>query len=497
MKTVAVDLGIESGDAVTWHESLLKVRASFEELDIVDVSDLASLSSICESDQAFLPESLVAFENLRMSADYSEIRAEVIVLWGREDLSGSFRTVDRDESFRVGVLAILDFVASRNPVALVQNVTPHQSSSYLLWRIFSWLSIPTLFFQPCSVAPSMFPRECLASFLDFQQVDSPTPALSEQIIARAKESLEALVERTPPVYMSRQAERHRAATSFRGRLRAVVATLRFVFATNFRAIPVQAFSGHSKKPLALYRLLYVWFMRSQSRFLRKRFYEEKRHLNYSTSYCLFAMHYEPERTAFPEGKPFGSQLEAIIAVRASLPQDLKLYVKEHASQVSSALRGYSARSATLYKALARMPGVELIGEDVHSAEVLQNSACVFTFTGTIGIEAALRGIRVGYLGNPWWQGMPGTLAVRVADDIPAVLDAPTSDQPAIFDFVAARIGESGILGGASESSAQLVQRFGGLPEGFCAAAISELTHVLEVFLRKSLGTERTESEKRP
>ena len=491
MKTVAVDVGIESGGAVTWHESLLKVRASFDELEIVDVSTLASLSSICESGQPFLAESLATFENLRTSLEYSEIRAEVMVLWGREDLSGSFRTVDRDESFRVGVLEILDFIAARNPMALIQDVTPHQSRSYLLWRVFRWLNIPTLFFQPCSVAPSMFPRESLATFFDFPQVNPPTSALSEQISARAKRSLDALVERTPPVYMSRQAQRHQAATSFPGRVRAVVATLRFVFATNLRGIPVHAFSGHSKKPLALYRLLYVWFVRSQSRFLRKRFYEEKRQIDSSTSYCLFAMHYEPERTAFPEGKPFASQLEAIIAVRASLPPDLKLYVKEHASQVSSALRGYSARSATLYRALARMPGVQLIGDDAPSAAVLQESACVFTFTGTIGIEAALRGIRVGYLGNPWWQGMPGTRAVRGVDDISAVLDTPTCDQLAIFAFVAARIGERGILGGASESHAQLVQRFGDLPEGFHAAVIDELTHVLKVFIKKSLGTERT------
>jgi hypothetical protein len=109
----------------------------------------------------------------------------------------------------------------------------------------------------------------------------------------------------------------------------------------------------------------------------------------------------------PEGLPFLSQTDAVVAVRNFLPDSVHLVVKEHYAQQASNLRGQLGRSALTYQLIASLPNVSLLGVDTISAEVIDGARYVFTMTGKIGIEAASAGIPAIYLGNPWWTDMPG------------------------------------------------------------------------------------------
>lgn len=123
---------------------------------------------------------------------------------------------------------------------------------------------------------------------------------------------------------------------------------------------------------------------------------------------LFALHFEPESTAFPEGLPVWHQLDAVVESLRIMKKDSLLFVKEHPSQTLKVMQGYMGRSPFLFSLLENVERVELVSGETSGKELLDSVNIVFTLTGTIAFEALERGKEVIHFGSPWWEGCPGT-----------------------------------------------------------------------------------------
>ena len=183
-------------------------------------------------------------------------------------------------------------------------------------------------------------------------------------------------------------------------------------------------------------------------------------------YVLFALHYEPERTSFPDGLPIFSQADAVVAARAIVPDSSELLVKEHYSQTSSALRGFLGRSPSFFDIMDDFSNASFVGPTVPASSLIEGAECIFTLTGTIALEAVFRGVRVAYFGSPWWEGLPGTIRVNADttwEEIQMV-SLPTADEAQEFleDLVVNHM----TPGISAQGKDWIEKRMGPLPSGF-------------------------------
>lgn len=146
----------------------------------------------------------------------------------------------------------------------------------------------------------------------------------------------------------------------------------------------------------------------------------------STPAVIFFMHFEPERTTLIEGGiPNWLQSRTLVQVRAELPPSVLLLVQEHQSHFYPSLHfGYMGRSRFLYATLGRLPGIRLLEPRTVSRNNLNECLAVVTITGTVGLEASLRGIPVYCLGEPWYRWLPGI----VSRSVPDLLESTQNDR---------------------------------------------------------------------
>lgn len=122
------------------------------------------------------------------------------------------------------------------------------------------------------------------------------------------------------------------------------------------------------------------------------------------------LNYNPEMMLNPLGYPFNRDMNVISKVRSLIPSDCSLLVREHPSQYSPGY-GYLGRNLNFYSAVSSFPNTFVIGSDFPLSKILDSSAIVFTLNGTVGWQAAARGVKVGIMGNAWFEGIPNSMRI--------------------------------------------------------------------------------------
>ena len=150
-------------------------------------------------------------------------------------------------------------------------------------------------------------------------------------------------------------------------------------------------------------------------------------------YVYFPLHYEPERTTNPDGGVFHDQLRALAQLRAFVPPNIAICVKEHPSQFNARMIGHQGRTARFYKAITAFSGVKLVSETVSSAKLILNSQAVATISGTVALEAAILGKRGLVFGGAWFDGCPNVVRFTQALDWEKFCTAALYDSKEIGD----------------------------------------------------------------
>ncbi len=382
----------------------------------------------------------------------------------RLDLSGTLRFVDREALVRLAIQRILDYLCRGSAAVAVFLTTPHTFFDYLTFSLCKFLRIPTLFFQPVPFAPLMIPHTDLGERKKPSGGRAGEASDISGCIDLLGQNLEKLLDGGPPNYMERQSSSALRATTLAGRWRAIVQTLSWLRMPRF---PESLdFVGSSFFHSAFKPTLVLLLSRGLELGLREKVGSISHSASLSGDFALFAVHYEPERTSVPEGHPILSQIDAIAIARSVLPQDTTLVVKEHRSQDSPALRGFAGRSQFFYEFVSNLSNTMLVGPGSDTTELVSSAKCVFTLTGTIGIEAASRGIPVGHFGSPWWQGLPGTMKVSGASHFDEISKLPRSNVENTIRALMQMTRERAILGISSEEPADYQQRNGPVEEKF-------------------------------
>lgn len=401
-------------------------------------------------------------------SSYPETHSVLMGMLSRRDSTGTFRTVDREVVLRRLQLTLVSQLLRSEPTHMVFEETPHEVTDFALFRLAQWMKIPMLFFQPSLVGPQVVARSSLTDIID---VDCPLVGPQNFVADRkavkdiSHGAISKLRTGGGTALLDRQKRVDRVSAKGRQKLNVV----KYV-ARRLGRIPANRLtnlSGNVVLGEGLRRALEVVLEWSLRRSLHRTVAAlPATPSNPTARYALFALHYEPERTNMPEGLPYLSQLDAVVEARKFLPAEMTLLVKEHYAQQSSSLRGYVGRSVNAYEYLRSVPGIEVLGVGADSRALMKNAECIFTMTGKIGIEAAFAGTPAVYLGQPWWDGMPGSFAFSGLKSWKALTTAKKPTEPEVERWFEKQVSTRLLVGLGGTPPGKYSARIAPLPEGY-------------------------------
>lgn len=160
------------------------------------------------------------------------------------------------------------------------------------------------------------------------------------------------------------------------------------------------FQGGNRAALSLQHV-----MRNVNRRLRigkvKRLYESPPE---GEAYVLYPLHYHPEASTSVLSPFYIDELNVIRNIAFSLPEGVRLFVKDHVS-------AYAHPPIAFYETIKRLPNVVLLSPFEPIKELIRKSLAVITLTSTAGYEALVLRKRVFLFGNVFYQFHPDVVRV--------------------------------------------------------------------------------------
>ena len=137
---------------------------------------------------------------------------------------------------------------------------------------------------------------------------------------------------------------------------------------------------------------------------------------YENDYAYFSLHVEPEISTLVWAPLFTNQIELIRKIALSLPNGLKLLVKEHPYM-------FGKRNINYYKKIESIPNVRLIDHQIQTEKIINNNKCkaVFVISGTSGFEAMLRGKIVFLFSKMFYDFLENVFYVNNLNNISKIL----------------------------------------------------------------------------
>ena len=93
-------------------------------------------------------------------------------------------------------------------------------------------------------------------------------------------------------------------------------------------------------------------------------------LNFNEKFIYFGLHYEPEKTTLPDGGRFHDQFLALVKLREFIPDEIKIYVKEHPSMFYKSLWGYRGRSPLFYRLINNLNNVSIVNSNIKTIDLI-------------------------------------------------------------------------------------------------------------------------------
>ena len=130
----------------------------------------------------------------------------------------------------------------------------------------------------------------------------------------------------------------------------------------------------------------------------------------SVPYIYVPLQAQPEEGVSPRCGAFEHQQLTVQLLADCVPQDTKIYVKEHPNQ------GELYRSEEWYRSMESIPCVEFVPRSFDTFTLMRHAKAVATGTGTAGFEALFRGVPFLMFGHRWCQYADGVFRIRTRDD---------------------------------------------------------------------------------
>src|SRR5215217_710449 len=371
-----------------------------------------------------------------------EIRI-ALKMFDRLDSDGhSFNFMQREDFLYDLVSIWFDRLISYEIDFVIFSVVPHRGFDYILYLVAKFLNKDVLMFKHTYIASVVSPIEDISGGTIPMEESNPFAIdvfnlLKDKAISYQTEiSEEAIV----PTYMIEQKSTNNLQGVFKSffwhllpknAFKESLVSLRYRFKNPYKHSPLNVRIAYKNSFLNLSRL----------RRLKAEYHKRITNVNLDDgkNYFLFGLHYQPEETTVPSAGIFYNQFSLIKHISSKLPENSVLIVKEHTTQFHPNYDGHRGRYRDIYESIKDLPNVVMINDEISSNLLLKKVTAVFTLTGTIGLEALLRGKPVIVFGNAWCRKINGVIDIfgnpELYDDLnDKLIKLPKIENSAIFDF---------------------------------------------------------------
>jgi hypothetical protein len=347
------------------------------------------------------------------SENYKRAKELCIKMMDRIDEFGLFNRLDREAWFHRVSLWLVFQVNERNPDLLLISESAHNFVHYLLFEICSFFNIRILSFNIWLPVPLLFAVDKINNNLI--TLDFP---YNENIKLMFKKDIDDYIDNISNAQIKEYEAPHISiqrivSSKFFYRLGQEYSFIRNRIGILKRKYLNNHYYYDATNPInfSVYKLRSIRNTRKKS--LQKSLDASYKNFDFENKkYVYYPLHYEPERTTTPDGGIYHDQIYTLIVLRAMLPSDVHILVKEHPSQFLTVRMGFTGRSPLIYHVINQLNGVLLVDINTNSLSLIKSSICVATITGTVALEAAVLGIRALVFGSPWFQGCPNTFQYK-------------------------------------------------------------------------------------
>lgn len=289
--------------------------------------------------------------------------------------------------FKFYYLYWMNIVSNYNIDIVVFNITPHRVFDYPLYCLCHYKGVNKLICTRNSILNKIFTRHSVKydAYYDNRLFNnSYSFKIPEKFINYENKILKSY-EYAEPYYMKKQ-KRNNVDKKIKS----------FIHKRNW-------YSAFFYKPSIIFRYLIDKLKKDKYiNKLKNKYILSSVYPDYNSKYIYIPLHYQPERTTIPEGMEYADQVELIKKMNTIVPKDYYIYVKEHPSQFMLS-RGWQGRDSNYYNRILSIDNrIKLIDINTDPFNLIDNSLCVITITGTSAIESILRGTPAFIMGYPWF-----------------------------------------------------------------------------------------------
>lgn len=300
-------------------------------------------------------------------------------------LNAEHNFIDMMDAMHVYTDFFLDVLRTNRIDYAFFSRTPHRGPDFILYLVAKELGVKTFILQQ-----STLPEATDKSFLTTDMHETGKRKAGDGAPVEIKEK-----HRESPYYMRKTYKTNRYVKTF---------LLLFRFDLDLLLYQVMNVRKHRK------------FMKNYKHALAKSLPKSK--------FVYFPLHLQPELTTVSWGGEFVDQILAIERLRAMLPDDWSIVVKENPKQT------FHSRGPLFFARLGKIPGVFYVGKERDTFDLIEKAEFVSTVTGTAGLEALRFGKKALIFGDAPYKHFPGV--VRYADGL-------TLDDVLSADFTHAEI----------------------------------------------------------
>jgi hypothetical protein len=351
-------------------------------------------------------------------SDYSFEELMAIKMMERLDPDQqSFTFNERKDFFRYLLSSWLNILKTHNIELIIAPSIPHRVFDYALYIAADFLNIKFLTFKMTA-----WPGYVLPIF-DIDKL----PIIQNKKDLKIDKAANDYVEKVNSSYSDAEPD-YMKKQSTESKKSLVVRAFEFLRKNQFSFLlylfkPTKTYWKKKKKSIqeSNYSSIQVLIQKFKGYYFKKqlkKYYESICDLyKKENNYVFVALHYQPEETSCPSGKIYVDQHLMVEALSKYLPEDVLIYVKEHPSQFNPKMEGQTGRNASFYHKLKSIERVKLISTTFNSFELIDNSMVVATLTGTVGVEALIRGKCVAVFGTAWYESLAGVIKIKNVRDL--------------------------------------------------------------------------------
>ena len=368
---------------------------------------------------------------------HSQHELQAIKMMDRMDSDlHSFNFMERQRHFRNMLKSWMAAIDIVKPDLVISTAIPHRLYDYVLFWLCEEKGIPFLTIQHTQFPGRLYfsknefytiKDRFVEDWHSFEHEKNLLEKLPEDIRNRF-ESVKKDYDEAAPAFMALDNKRQQKATSRFFMLKRWMKKFTTVYRPYLFGKPadctVISHCAYDKRPNKKYEESEGNIYQHERMLLRINKYKDQLQKvyeslcskpNYDEKFVTFFLHYQPEATTSPGGDIFVDQRLCVELLLKFLPNNWKVYVKEHPHQFIRYRIGHTSRMRDLYDDMIKNERVRLISTEENSFELIKYSQAISTITGTVGWEAMVRQKPVIAFGLGWYENYSKGV-LRITDE---------------------------------------------------------------------------------